>query len=108
MSQRTRKALSAHVGAIREIPDLVVRPTRKAMVAQRVIAAREDPGLRDHSAQSEPKPHHRWGLLLREPSFDSRSMSYPIADVLGRVERRRRFSVEQKVAVLAEATAPGA
>ena len=35
-------------------------------------------------------------------------MSYPIAEVLGRVERRRRFSVEQKVAVLAEATAPGA
>src|SRR5437870_13807117 len=33
-------------------------------------------------------------------------MSYPIAEVLGRVERRRRFSVEQKVAVLAEATAP--
>jgi transposase len=31
-------------------------------------------------------------------------MSYPIAEVLGRVERRRRFSVEQKVAVLAEAT----
>ena len=35
-------------------------------------------------------------------------MSYPIAEVLGRVGRRRRFSVEQKVAVLAEATAPGA
>ena len=35
-------------------------------------------------------------------------MSYPIAEVLGRVERRRRFSVEQKVAVLAEAPAPGA
>src|ERR1700738_4867548 len=35
-------------------------------------------------------------------------MSYPISEVLGRVERRRRFSVEQKVAVLAEATAPGA
>jgi hypothetical protein len=35
-------------------------------------------------------------------------MSYPIAEVLGRVERRRRFSVEQKIAVLAEATAPGA
>jgi transposase len=35
-------------------------------------------------------------------------MSYPIAEVLGRVERRRRFSVEQKVTVLAEATAPGA
>jgi transposase len=28
--------------------------------------------------------------------------------LLGRVERRRRFSVEQKLAVLAEATAPGA
>jgi transposase len=35
-------------------------------------------------------------------------MSYPTAEVLGRVERRRRFSVEQKLAVLAEATAPGA
>jgi len=35
-------------------------------------------------------------------------MSYPIAEGLGRVERRRRFSVEQKAAVLAEATAPGA
>src|SRR5439155_18702673 len=41
-------------------------------------------------------------------SNSARSMSYPIAEVLGRVERRRRFSVEQKVAVLAEATAPGA
>jgi transposase len=41
-------------------------------------------------------------------SNNARSMSYPIAEVLGRVERRRRFSVEQKVAVLAEATAPGA
>jgi len=28
--------------------------------------------------------------------------------VLGRVERRRRFNVEQKLAVLTEATAPGA
>jgi transposase len=35
-------------------------------------------------------------------------MSYPTAEFLGRVERRRRFSVEQKRAVLAEATAPGA
>jgi transposase len=35
-------------------------------------------------------------------------MSYPTGEVLGRVERRRRFSVEQKLAVLAEATAPGA
>jgi transposase len=35
-------------------------------------------------------------------------MSYPTAELLGRVERRRRFSVEQKLAVLAEATAPGA
>jgi len=34
-------------------------------------------------------------------------MSYPTAELLGRVERRRRFSVEQKLAVLAEAT-PGA
>ena len=34
-------------------------------------------------------------------------MSYETAEVLGRVERRR-FSVEQKLAVLAEATAPGA
>src|SRR5580693_1265746 len=41
-------------------------------------------------------------------SNNARSMSYPIAEVLGRVGRRRRFSVEQKVAVLAEATAPGA
>jgi len=35
-------------------------------------------------------------------------MSYPTAELLGRVERRRRFSVEQKLAVLAETTAPGA
>ena len=35
-------------------------------------------------------------------------MSYPIAELLGRVERRRRFSVEQKLTVLAEAMAPGA
>jgi transposase len=35
-------------------------------------------------------------------------MSYPRVEVLGRVERRRRFSVEEKLAVLAEATAPGA
>ena len=34
-------------------------------------------------------------------------MSYG-STVLGRVERRRRFSVEQKLAILAEATAPGA
>ena len=35
-------------------------------------------------------------------------MSYRDAEVLGRIERRRRFSIEQKLAVLAEATAPGA
>ena len=35
-------------------------------------------------------------------------MSYPTAELLGRVERRRRFSVEQKLAILTEATAPGA
>jgi transposase len=35
-------------------------------------------------------------------------MSYPTSELLGRVERRRRFNVEQKLAVLAEATAPGA
>ena len=35
-------------------------------------------------------------------------MSYPTAELLGRVERRRRFSVEQKLAVLTEATGPGA
>jgi transposase len=35
-------------------------------------------------------------------------MSYATAELLGRVERRRRFSIEQKLAVLAEATAPGA
>jgi transposase len=35
-------------------------------------------------------------------------MSYGFATVLGRVERRRRFSVEQKLAVVAEASAPGA
>ena len=35
-------------------------------------------------------------------------MSYPTVELLGRVERRRRFNVEQKLAVLAEATAPGA
>ena len=35
-------------------------------------------------------------------------MSYATAEVLGRVERRRRFSVEQKLAVPAEAMAPGA
>ena len=35
-------------------------------------------------------------------------MSYATAEVLGRVERRRRFSIEQKLAVLTEAVAPGA
>ena len=35
-------------------------------------------------------------------------MSYRSGEVLGWVERRRRFSVEQKLAVLSEATAPGA
>ena len=35
-------------------------------------------------------------------------MSYPTAELLGRVERRRRFNIEQKLAVLSEATAPGA
>jgi transposase len=35
-------------------------------------------------------------------------MSYPTAELLGRVERRPRFSVEQKLAILTEATAPGA
>ena len=35
-------------------------------------------------------------------------MSYPTAELLGRVERRRRFSVEQKLAILTEATAPRA
>ncbi len=35
-------------------------------------------------------------------------MSYPTAELLGRVERRRRFSAEQKLAILTEATAPGA
>ena len=34
-------------------------------------------------------------------------MSYG-STVLGRVERRRRFSVEQKLQILAEASAPGA
>ena len=35
-------------------------------------------------------------------------MSYSRVEVLGRVERRRRFSLEQKRSVLAEACAPGA
>jgi transposase len=35
-------------------------------------------------------------------------MSYGSVTVLGRVERRRRFSVEQKLVVVAEASAPGA
>jgi transposase len=35
-------------------------------------------------------------------------MSYGMAEVLGRVERRRRFSVEQKLAVVSEALEPGA
>jgi transposase len=35
-------------------------------------------------------------------------MSYRQGEVLGRVERRRRFSLEQKISVLAEACAPGA
>ena len=34
-------------------------------------------------------------------------MSSPSVEILGRVERRRRFSVEQKLAVLREAGAPG-
>ena len=35
-------------------------------------------------------------------------MSYRPVEVLGRVERWRRFSLEQKLAVVAEACAPGA
>lgn len=35
-------------------------------------------------------------------------MSYGSVTVLGRAERRRRFSVEQKLAVVTEASAPGA
>jgi transposase len=35
-------------------------------------------------------------------------MSYGRGEVLGRVERRRRFSLEEKISVLAEACAPGA
>ncbi|HZT88627.1 MAG TPA: transposase [Stellaceae bacterium] len=35
-------------------------------------------------------------------------MSYPKIEMLGRVERRRRFSVEEKLAVVGEATARGA
>src|SRR6201982_3068122 len=35
-------------------------------------------------------------------------MSYPTVELLGRMERRRRFSVEQKLAILTEATRPGA
>ena len=35
-------------------------------------------------------------------------MSYGSVTVLGRAERRRRFSVEQKLAVVAEASVPGA
>jgi transposase len=35
-------------------------------------------------------------------------MSYRQFEVLGRVERRRRFSLEQKLAVVTEASAPGA
>ena len=35
-------------------------------------------------------------------------MSYPTAELLGRVERRRRVNIEQKLAVLSEATVPGA
>jgi transposase len=34
-------------------------------------------------------------------------MSYPTDELLGRVERRRRFSVAQKLAILTEATARG-
>ena len=35
-------------------------------------------------------------------------MSYPTAELLERVGRRRRFSIEQKLAILTEATASGA
>lgn len=35
-------------------------------------------------------------------------MSYPRVEVLRRMERRRRFSVEQKLAVVREAPTPGA
>ena len=35
-------------------------------------------------------------------------MSYGSTEVLGRIERRRRFSIEQKLAVLSEAIATGA
>src|SRR5512132_4431322 len=46
--------------------------------------------------------------LFHQPASGSaRSTSYRQGEVLGRVERRRRFSLEQKVAVLAEACVPG-
>jgi hypothetical protein len=35
-------------------------------------------------------------------SDSARSISYPTVELLGRVERRRRFSMEQEVAVLVE------
>ena len=50
------KGAVMHVGAIGEIPDLVVRPARKAVAAQRIIATREDPGFRDEPAQLGPPP----------------------------------------------------
>ncbi len=40
-------------------------------------------------------------------SGSARSMSYSV-EIMGRVERRRRFTVEQKMAVLSEAAAPEA
>ena len=48
------------------------------------------------------------GMLAGTGASDSaRSMSYGMTRVLGPVECRRRFSVEQKLAVVAEASAPG-
>jgi transposase len=55
------------------------------------------------------RPDEHAGCWLGTGASNSaRSMSYPTAELLGRVERRRRFSVEQKLAILTEATAPGA
>jgi hypothetical protein len=53
-----------HVGAVGEVPDLVVWPTEKASTAQRIVAAREEPGSCDEPAQLKPKPHDLFGAFV--------------------------------------------
>src|SRR5215471_10497238 len=61
-----------HVGAIREIPDLILRPSEQASAPATVIAAREEPRFRSDAAQLEPQ-YPWWERSLRHSAPDARS-----------------------------------